>query len=201
MKLLLATRNRGKVRELSRLLDDQGFTLETLSLGDFPDVPEVVEDGATLEQNACKKALLPALSTRLWTLADDTGLEVAALGGRPGVLSARYAGEGCGYAANNEKLLRELRGVALAQRKAVFRCVVALSSPQGSVCIGQGRLEGSIASEPEGGNGFGYDPLFVVGELGKTLAQMSEQEKNLISHRSRAVGAIAPFLANALERA
>ena len=148
-----------------------------------------------------KKALLPALSTRLWTLADDTGLEVSALEGRPGVLSARYAGESRDNAANNEKLLRELRGVALPARKAVFRCVVALSSPQGSVCIAQGRLEGEIALEPDGGNGFGYDPLFLVSELGKTLAQMTSREKNLISHRARAVGAIAPFLTNALEHA
>ncbi len=201
MKLLLATRNRNKVRELSCLLEDHGFSVELVSLADFPAVPEVAEDGATLEQNACKKALLPALSTRLWTLADDTGLEVAALEGRPGVLSARYAGEACDSAANNEKLLRELSGVALTARKAVFRCVVALSSPQGSVCIAQGRLEGKIALEPEGGNGFGYDPLFLVTELGKTLAQMTAREKSLISHRARAVGAIAPFLTNALEHA
>ncbi|MEK7744514.1 MAG: non-canonical purine NTP pyrophosphatase, partial [Elusimicrobiota bacterium] len=110
MKLLLATRNRNKVRELSCLLEDHGFSLELVSLEDFPAVPEVAEDGATLEQNACKKALFPALSTRFWTLADDTGLAVDALGGAPGVRSARWAGPDCSDADNCAKLLQELAG-------------------------------------------------------------------------------------------
>ncbi len=192
MKLLLATGNAHKARELSGLLAGTG--LELLSLKDFPAIPAVVEDGKTLEQNAVKKALQPALAARLWTLSDDTGLEVAALGGRPGVHSARYAGPDCDFAANCAKLLSEMKSVPRAGRQAVFRCVVALSSPEGMVQYREGRLEGRIAEAPAGGEGFGYDPVFFLPDEGRTLAELSPEEKNAVSHRAEALRAILPLL-------
>ena len=194
MKLLLATRNRHKTAEISGLFADSG--VELVGLDAFPDIPETVEDGRTLEENACKKAVSPALASGLWTLADDTGLEVQALGGAPGVYSARYAGPGCDYAANNEKLLRELAGVEPERRKAVFRCVAALASPQGQVRIREGRMPGAIVANPSGSGGFGYDPLFLPDGCAKTFAELSFDEKNAISHRARAVRAIREVLSS-----
>jgi XTP/dITP diphosphohydrolase len=192
MRLLLATRNAHKTREIRDLLKD--LPLECLSLAEFPGVPEVVEDAPTIEGNARKKAVETARASGLWALADDTGLEVEALGGAPGVLSARYAGPSCQYYENNAKLLAELSGVPPQRRKAVFRTVMALSDPQGRVTLAEGRVEGRIAEAPAGENGFGYDPVFLIPEKGLTYAQMSEAEKNAFSHRFRALCVIAPRL-------
>ncbi|MBI5240474.1 MAG: RdgB/HAM1 family non-canonical purine NTP pyrophosphatase [Elusimicrobia bacterium] len=192
MDILLATRNRHKVLEIAALLSPG---LRVLSLAERPEVPEVEEDAPTLEGNARKKAAAVSAATGLWCLADDTGLEVEALGGAPGVLSARYAGAGCDYAANNRKLLEALRGVSPERRRAVFRTVMALSDPRGErVVLEEGRLAGVIADEPAGTNGFGYDPLFLIPSRGRTLAQLSLEEKNGLSHRSAALGRMLPHL-------
>lgn len=193
LRLLLATRNPHKAAEIGRMLRD--LPLRVATLEEFPAVGEVVEDGRTLEENAAKKAALPARETGLWTLADDTGLEVAALDGAPGVRSARYAGDGCDYADNNAKLLRALRGAAPDRRRAAFRCVMALAGPDGRVTLEEGRLEGSIALGPRGRNGFGYDPLFFVPASGKTFAEMSDEEKDSVSHRRLALTRMRAHLA------
>lgn len=190
--VVLATRNKHKLGEILELLP--GFKLDMKTLDDFPGAPDVEEDGATLEENAAKKAKSAALFCGLWAIADDTGLEVDALGGAPGVYSARYAGPACSYRDNNLKLLAELAGLPPEKRAARFRCVMALSSPTGSVIIVEGRLEGRIASVPSGVNGFGYDPLFLVAGAGKTLAELTPGEKNAVSHRAAAVRNIDPYL-------
>ncbi|MBI4346463.1 MAG: RdgB/HAM1 family non-canonical purine NTP pyrophosphatase [Elusimicrobia bacterium] len=192
MKMLLATHNAHKAEEIARITDGLGITW--VSLRAFPGIPEVEEDGATLEDNAAKKALLPARASGLWTLADDTGLEVAALGGEPGVRSARYAGDGCDYEANNVKLLGALEGLPDDRRQAAFRCVMALASPDGRVILEEGKVEGVITAGLRGAGGFGYDPLFLLPDEGRTLAELSVQEKNRISHRSRALARMRPHL-------
>lgn len=182
----MATRNRDKCAELAALLGDLGIRLRTLA--DFPEVPDVAEDGETCEANAVKKASAVARHTGLPAIADDTGLQVEALGGRPGVYAARYAGETVSYADNWRKLLRELEGVPREQRRARFITVAAVARPSAEkVEVVEGVLEGFIAEAPVGTQGFGYDPVFYVPELGKTLAQLTSDEKNRISHRARAV--------------
>jgi len=183
-ELVLATRNRHKVIELVALLRDLGITIR--SLDEFPDAPDVVEDGATCEANAIKKARAIAEFTGLPAVADDTGLEVDALGGRPGVYAARYAGENATYDDNCRKLLRELTGVPRERRTARFVTVAALALPSGDIQVAQGTLDGTIAEEASGTVGFGYDPVFFVPALGKTLAQLSADQKNKISHRAKA---------------
>ena len=183
-ELVLATRNRHKVVELVALLRDLGIAIR--SLDEFPDAPDVVEDGATCEANAIKKARAIAEFTGLPTVADDTGLEVDALGGRPGVYAARYAGENATYDDNCRKLLQELTGVPRERRTARFLTVAALALPSDDVRVAQGILDGTIAEEASGMVGFGYDPVFFVPELGKTLAQISADQKNTISHRAKA---------------
>ncbi len=182
----MATRNRDKCAELAALLGDLGIRLRTLD--DFPEVPDVTEDGETCEANAVKKASAVARHTGLPAIADDTGLQVDALGGRPGVYAARYAGETVSYEDNWRKLLRELEGVPREQRRARFITVAAVARPSAEkVEVVEGVLEGFIAEAPVGTQGFGYDPVFYVPELGKTLAQLTSDEKNRISHRARAV--------------
>ena len=182
--LVLATRNRHKGEELAALLGDLPIRIRTLA--DFPHAPEVVEDGATCEANAIKKATEIARATGLPAVADDTGLEVDALDGRPGVYAARYAGEQATYADNCRKLLQELSGVPREQRTARFLTVAALAGPDGTVRVTQGTLDGVITEQPRGGQGFGYDPVFFVPALGRTLAELSPAEKNAISHRAAA---------------
>ena len=183
-ELVLATRNRHKGEELAALLSDLGVTIRTLD--EFPDAPEVVEDGDTCEANAIKKARAIAEFTGLPAVADDTGLEVDALGGRPGVYAARYAGEDATYEDNCRKLLREMAGVPREQRTARFLTVAAIALPSDGVRVAQGTLDGVIAEEASGTLGFGYDPVFLIPELGKTLAQLSADQKNTISHRAKA---------------
>jgi XTP/dITP diphosphohydrolase len=183
-ELVLATRNRHKREELAALLGDLSVTIRTLD--EFPDAPDVVEDGDTCEANAVKKARAIAEFTGLPAVADDTGLEVDALGGRPGVYAARYAGEDATYEDNCRKLLRELIDVPHERRAARFLTVAAIALPSGEIRVAQGTLDGVIAEEASGTLGFGYDPVFLIPELGKTLAQLSADQKNKISHRAKA---------------
>lgn len=183
-ELVLATRNRDKGRELAAML--AGVVLRIRTLEEFPGAPDVAEDGETCEANAIKKAVSAARYTGLPAMADDTGLMVEALGGRPGVLAARYAGEGATYEDNWKKLLRELQGVPWERRRARFVTVAALAGFGNQVEAVEGVLAGYITEAPTGTGGFGYDPVFWVPELGKTLAQISPADKNRISHRARA---------------
>ena len=183
-ELLVATRNRHKGDELAALLADLGIRIRTLD--EFPGVHEVEEDGATCEANAMKKATEMANATGLPAVADDTGLEVDALGGRPGVHAARYAGAQATYEDNCRKLLQELYGVPKARRSARFLTVAAIALPGGEVQISRGVLDGIITEAAVGSHGFGYDSLFLVPELGKTLAELTASEKNRISHRAKA---------------
>ena len=185
-EVVLATRNEHKGQELKALLGGEDLIIRTLA--EFPDAPDVVEDGVTCEANAIKKAREIARHTGLPAIADDTGLEVKTLGGRPGVYSARYAGEGATYKDNCAKLLRELDGVPREQRQARFVTVAAIALPTGQSVVVEGSLEGLITEREIGSHGFGYDPVFFVPESGKTLAEMSPAEKNRISHRARAFG-------------
>ncbi len=192
-ELVLATNNRHKAAELQALLSDVGVRIRTLA--EFPDAPEVVEDGTTCEANAIKKATAIANHTGLPAMADDTGLMVEALGGRPGVYAARYAGEQATYEDNWRKLLGELQGVPVAKRGARFVTVVAfVPRPGVQAQVVEGALDGVIAEQPAGTYGFGYDPVFVVPELGKTLAQLTSEEKNRISHRARALAKVREIL-------
>lgn len=183
--LVVASGNRGKLAEIAEIL--QGCVDRIYSPADFPHFPEVVEDGDTFDANARKKALSAAAATGMPALADDSGLVVDALGGRPGVYSARFAGEGCGDVANNEKLLSCLDGIESSGRSAAFHCVVALCYPDGTCSAFRGELQGFILESPRGEGGFGYDPLFYVPEFGKTLAELDMETKNRISHRGRAL--------------
>ena len=181
--LVIATRNKGKIEEFKSLFS--GFPISMKSLNDFGPIPEPVEDGRTFEDNAYKKAHFTARVLGFPALADDSGLTVAALGGAPGVFSARYAGEGAGDEANIRKLLKAMEGVR--DRKAAFECVVSIAVPRGPALTYEGRCEGEIATDPAGQNGFGYDPVFFYPPLGKTFAELSREEKNLVSHRGKAV--------------
>jgi len=183
MKLLIATRNRHKLREIEGIL--RLPSVQLLNVDDCPPLPEVAEDGLTFDANAVKKAVTLARASGLWTLADDSGLEVDALGGAPGVYSARYAGEPVNCEANNRKVLREMAGVA--NRRARFICAVALSDPTGRHWTVEGRCEGRIIDAPRGTEGFGYDPLFVPEGHTRTFAEMTPGAKHGISHRGAAL--------------
>ena len=183
MKILIASRNAHKIQEIREIFDLPG--VEWVSTEAFPDLADVVEDGDTFEANAIKKAAELARATGLWALADDSGLEVAALGNAPGVYSARYAGEPCNHAANNAKLLRELGGKS--DRSARFRCVAALSDPSGRAETVSGSCPGRIIEALRGAQGFGYDPLFVPEGFEQTFAEMGNEQKNKLSHRGRAM--------------
>jgi len=181
--LVLATRNRGKIEEFRELLS--GFPTEIRSLNDFGPIPPVVEDGATFEENAYKKAHLTAKFLGLPSLADDSGLVVEALAGAPGVRSARYAGEGATDYQNNIELLKAMGGIG--NRRAFFECVIAIAVPRGPALIYEGICEGEITQRMQGKNGFGYDPVFRYPALQKTFAEMSREEKNGVSHRGKAM--------------
>lgn len=191
-KLVLATGNQKKLVELQAILQDAG--VEILTLDDFPSLPEVEEDGQTMAENAVKKARIVCEFTGLPTLADDSGLEVDALGGRPGVYSARFAGEPADDVRNNAKLLNLMDGVPDEKRAARFRCVIALAVPEGGVRTATGTVEGRIGHGPRGTGGFGYDPLFTPEGYDQTFAELPGTIKNRISHRSRALTAIRPAI-------
>jgi XTP/dITP diphosphohydrolase len=202
LSVVLATQNEGKLSELRLLLAD--LPVHVLSVRDALGASlDVVEDGETFRDNALIKARAVCRATHMVSLADDSGLEVDALGGRPGVRSARFAHEHATDAENNAKLLLELAGVPEAQRSARFRCVLALVTPSNDTpSTVDGVCEGSIAPEPHGSGGFGYDPLFIVaGEGGRTLAELSEEEKNRVSHRGQAMRALRPLLVELVNRA
>jgi XTP/dITP diphosphohydrolase len=202
--LLLATSNRGKIAELTLLLADLPIELVPLSAA-LPGKPQATEDGATFEDNALIKARAAASATMMVTLGEDAGLEVDALGGRPGVRSARYAKEGATDAENNAALLAELSEVDDDQRGARFRSVLALVDPlagdgEPREIVVEGRCEGSIARKPRGAGGFGYDPLFVLAGRDQTMAELDDAAKNALSHRGQALSALRPALTDLVER-
>lgn len=184
LKIVLATRNIDKVREIKDAL--RGLAIDILTIDSFPDVPEIVEDGMTIEQNALKKASVVQGITGGLVLADDTGLEVDFLNGSPGVFSSRFAGENASYNDNVEKLLSSMKGAPAEKRTARFRCVIALVGESIEQTV-EGVVEGLILAEKHGTEGFGYDPVFYVPTSGKTLAEMSLDHKNRISHRGLAL--------------
>lgn len=195
--LVLATRNPGKIMEMQEILKDA--PVDVVSCGAFPGLPEIAEDGETFEENAKKKALSTALATGEVALADDSGLEVDALGGAPGVRSARFAGAVLARGAsrdraNLEKLLSLLKDVPDPERTARFRCVVAVASPEGRVEVAGGACSGKIAFAPRGSSGFGYDPVFVPEGYDRTFAELGPETKNAISHRARALRAVLPVI-------
>jgi XTP/dITP diphosphohydrolase len=195
-KLLLATNNNAKVREYKALLADLPCRLVTLADEGIDLVVEEV--GESLEENARLKATLLAARSRLITLADDSGLWVDALGGEPGRLSARYAGENATDRDRVGYLLKKLEGVPREKRTARFKCVIALATPEGRVELCKGECEGLITFQPEGERGFGYDPIFYLPELRKTMAELTLEEKNKVSHRARAAWQVPEALANLL---
>jgi XTP/dITP diphosphohydrolase len=203
-KILVASTNPGKMAELRAMLDAD---VDWVGLSDFPNVPEVEEDGATFAENARKKACGYAKVTGLWTIADDSGLVVDALGGEPGVKSARFSGEKLPDEErtlidhrNIAKVLELLEGVPAEKRTARFVCRLCLASPEGVLLETQGEVEGVITTEEIGSGGFGYDPIVYVPELGKTVAQMTPEQKNGISHRGNAIRKLKPMLDELLSR-
>lgn len=195
--LLLATRNPDKIKEIKQVLSH--LPLEIISADDLKNLPEVVEDQPTLEGNAIKKATILSKSSALLSLADDTGLQVDALDGAPGVYSSRYAGEKATYDDNVTKLLTEMQGVAENRRTARFRCVMALVDGNKIETV-EGVCEGIILEEKRGDKGFGYDPVFYTPVYGKSFAEISLEEKNKISHRGIALNKIRTLLETKLSR-
>jgi len=197
-KLLVATGNAHKLQEIRQIMEAAGLQgWELVSLAQYPDYQPPEEDGDTFCANAAIKAMAAAEMSGLLTLADDSGLTVDALNGAPGVRSARYADDlGCGHddCANRAKLLKEMADVPDGQRNAAFVCAAALATPDGGAAFIEGRCCGTIAREEKGSGGFGYDNLFFLPELGKTMAELSEEEKNAMSHRGRAMRKIAAAL-------
>jgi XTP/dITP diphosphohydrolase len=192
MKLVLATTNQGKIREIVSGLNLPALTFQ--SLIDYPHLPEIIEDGATFQANALKKARAVSAAVELPALADDSGLEVDALQGAPGIFSARFAGPGATDQANYEKLLSLMREIPEGRRTARFVCVMVLCRPSGDWIQAEGICEGRITREPAGDQGFGYDPVFYVPAFQKTMAQLPLEIKNRISHRARALALIRPHL-------
>jgi XTP/dITP diphosphohydrolase len=187
MDIIIASANAHKVREIRALCE--GLPVTLLSLADFPGVPPVVEDGDTFEANARKKALAVAAATGKLALADDSGVEVDALGGAPGVHSARWAGRQGDDRANNAKLVAAMRAVPESRRTARYRCVIAVAGASGILFTAEGSCEGLVILEPRGANGFGYDPYMLIPDHGKTMAELAPEVKNRISHRGRALAA------------
>jgi XTP/dITP diphosphohydrolase len=192
-ELLIATRNEGKVRELTALL--AGLPVLLHSLTDFPETTEVEETGSSFAENAALKARQYAAQTGLWTLADDSGLEVEALGGAPGIFSARYGGAHATYAERMSRLLAELEQKKDEERRARFVCVIAIAdSPASAPDIFEGECAGRIAREPRGTNGFGYDPIFIPDGHEQTFGELSEETKQRLSHRARALRSALEFI-------
>ncbi len=192
-QLVIASTNKGKIAEIRAAF--QGLPLEIHSLAEFGSISEVEETGKTFAENAVLKATYYARHTGMACLADDSGLEVDALEGAPGVYSARFAGDTATDEENNRKLLAALQGVPAEQRSARFRCVLAFLDVDGTILTADGTCEGRILEEPRGAGGFGYDPLFYISELGATLSEVSMAEKNAVSHRGQAVKVMAEKLA------
>ncbi len=196
LRLVVATTNQGKLREIEAVL--QAAEVEIVGLNSHPEWIPAVEDGNTFVQNARKKAASIAVQSGLLCLADDSGLVVDALDGSPGIYSARFAYPGATDAENNAYLLQRMQGLPTPQRSAAFVCAMALCTPRGECHIFEGRLAGQILTEPRGGCGFGYDPLFWLPKLGKSLAEISLAEKNHISHRAQALVQVTAYLQQAV---
>lgn len=192
MKIVLATRNENKFREVKQFLEPHG--IEVVSLNEFPDFPEIEETGETFKDNATKKATEACMFTGMTALADDSGLEVDSLNGLPGIYSARFAGENKSDEDNNNKLLELLEGLPENQRKARFKCVMAVATTECFVYTTEGVCEGVIAEEPRGEGGFGYDPIFYLPEYEKTFAELDLETKNKISHRARALNGVLDII-------
>jgi XTP/dITP diphosphohydrolase len=191
--IVVGTRNRKKLEEIVEILG--GLGLELHDLTNWPDAPEVAEDGTTFEQNACKKAVELARCLKQWVLGEDSGLVVPALNGRPGVYSARYAGKQGDDPANNARLLAELAPLPDDRRGAYYVCTAALADPEGDVqAVVEGRCHGIITREPRGTGGFGYDPLFLIPEYHQTFGELSAVVKHALSHRARALAKLRPTL-------
>lgn len=193
--IVLATRNRGKISEFKEILEN--FDIDIKGLNEFFPIPPVEEDGKTFEENAVKKACYTSRILGLPAIADDSGLSVEALGGLPGVFSARYSGEQATDIKNNIKLLDAMKGVE--DRRAAFKCIIAVAVPKGLSLIYEGRCEGLITNELTGEKGFGYDPIFFYVPLKKTFAQMSVEEKNRVSHRGKAMSRLKSEFGNILK--
>jgi XTP/dITP diphosphohydrolase len=199
MELAVATANQGKLAEIRSILEPMGYTVKSAAELGFD--REIAETGETFADNARLKAWAVASELGRPALADDSGLEVEALAGRPGVLSARYAGPGASKEERNAKLLEELAGLDPERRGAAFVCVMCLCLPSGQTLVAEGRLAGRIAQTPAGQRGFGYDPVFLLPQRGLTVAQLPPEEKNAISHRGRALRRLAAELDSFLESA
>jgi XTP/dITP diphosphohydrolase len=197
--LVLATNNKHKVKEIKAILKRARVSARVLTLDDFPKARPVVENKPTIEGNAIKKAREVAKRTNCLALSDDTGLFIHALKGAPGVYSARFAGPGCTFLDNNNKVLRLLKKTPSAKRGATFRCVAALALPNGRTFLAQGKIVGRIAPDTLGRVGFGYDPIFYVPRYKKTFAEMSPALKNRISHRGKAFARVPKLLKQALK--
>lgn len=197
-EIVLATRNPKKVEEIRAMLAD--LPIRILSLADFPGIPEPQETGATFAENATIKALAAAKATGKVALADDSGLEVDALGGRPGVLSNRFAGQGATDRDKYMLVLRLMDGVPEDKRTARFRAAIAIARPDGYTVVVEGTCEGRIAHEPRGEYGFGYDPIFYLPDIGKTMAELPPEEKNKVSHRAKAIQAAKQLLIEMMEK-
>ena len=185
LEIIAATKNKGKVREIRKAL--KGLGLKIYSLNDFSDVPKIKEDGESYTENALKKARFYSKYFKKLTIADDSGLEVDMLKGLPGIYSARYAGEGASDRKNNQKLLREMEGIRISKRGASFKCAMAIVSYNGREAVAEGSCKGRIGFREMGEKGFGYDPIFILPQYGKTMAQLTLEEKNRVSHRGKAL--------------
>jgi len=188
IRIVIATKNEGKIKEILEIIKLKNISFSTFK--EFGNWPEVKETGSTFKENSILKAKAISGFSKLPALADDSGLEVDALGGAPGVKSARYAGDNCSTPDNNIKLLNELRNIPVSDRSAQFRCVAAYFDLEGTLLVTEGVCRGHIALEPKGEGGFGYDPLFVPDGYNVTIAQLPPKEKNRISHRGKAFGAM-----------
>ena len=191
MKVVIATHNKDKLKELKKGLSS--LSIDLLDLSSFPDIGEIVEDGDTLKENALIKAKAVYDLTGIPAIADDTGLEVDALGGKPGVYTARFAGENCSYMDNVNKMLEVMKKIKKSERGAIFKTVMAFYDGKREL-FSEGVVKGIIAEEKKGLGGFGYDPIFYVVEEGKTFAEMTIEKKNIISHRGRAIKNLMPIL-------
>jgi XTP/dITP diphosphohydrolase len=194
VEVLVATRNQGKVREIRKAL--RGSGLQIRSLSDFKNVPGVEEDGKSFTENALKKARFYSKVYGELTISDDSGLEVNVLKGAPGIYSARFSGDGASDRENNRKLLHLMEGVPLSKRGARFRCSIAIVSPENGETVVEGKCSGRIGLKEVGKKGFGYDPLFVFPRLGKTMAQLTIEEKNRVSHRGKALRKLRKIIHN-----